>query len=432
MSQQSGPSKRISVKTHRMTLLSVVFIQAVMVTIIMSWMISALHEYEFIKRTMSTPNDPDFYLLFIGDYSYRIMNWCNIFIGIWYQLFFALDAHLHRNSLQVAVIPVVNALLLIIQAHDYALMTVVQKCFFDVEEALTNIVRLGGVVDFKTSIDPPEICAKSGLYGTSTNQPVMFFSEETLSDMQSKHQALLNAKYMCLANLMIVSLVLTIMCYPAFRTSREYSWRIYRIQGADIKQRNVLDRYHLFLLLLKLNIYFAMCDGMVYLFQVAVRWISDFSRLKVEFDDEMPDLKAGGYAPDYLMITSSFWCFLSALVFYFLGVRAIRKCIYWLMTLLLLVYIVQIAIEGRLCKYLIDKKAQNMVAASPNKYIYWALIVGVEMTFDAVIVVLGMLLLQDFGQGLAELVKDMEVYKPWIFKKKPKHLKVVKERFDID
>jgi hypothetical protein len=47
--------------------------------------------------------------------------------------------------------------------------------------------------------------------------------------------------------------------YVAYRLFAELGWSIYKEQGADIKKRTILQRYHIFILLLKLNVYFFVC-----------------------------------------------------------------------------------------------------------------------------------------------------------------------------
>jgi hypothetical protein len=44
--------------------------------------------------------------------------------------------------------------------------------------------------------------------------------------------------------------------FVAYRLFAELGWSIYKEQGADIKKRTILQRYHIFILLLKLNVYF--------------------------------------------------------------------------------------------------------------------------------------------------------------------------------
>lgn len=47
--------------------------------------------------------------------------------------------------------------------------------------------------------------------------------------------------------------------FVAYKLFAELGWSIYKEQGADIKRRTILQRYHIFILLLKLNVYFFVC-----------------------------------------------------------------------------------------------------------------------------------------------------------------------------
>ena len=361
---------------------------------------------------------------------YHFCNWLNVLAGVWFQFFFDLDSHLHHNAMQVLVIPVFNALLLGIQSYEFALMVATKSCYFGIEEELVSRQASTSNTDNFTIKYPP-VCEDSltaliDLLGKNEfkNKPSVF---------QDNHYHLQNAYNLSLTALVFMVVFFIGICFLSFRTYRDYGWSIYQINGADIQKRDVLMRYHVFMLALKLNIYFAICDALPFLLHVLDFSLFDPGSMITEFQYDINDIKQGGYGRIILMIVSSAWCLFSALLFYFVGVHAIRRCNYWLMGLLLVVYLVQVFIEGRYCIFMLDVLVpEYTIIVAISYYIYWGVIIAVEMAFDIFIVLLGSWVMYDFKHGLAELVNDMYDNKPWIFKKKPEHLKPKKERFIID
>ena len=366
---------------------------------------------------------------FFGDSLFRQFNWLNILVGVWFQFFFALDSHLHHNAMQVLAIPVLNALLLGIQSFEYSLMAATKWCYFGIEEAM--VIRQASTNNSNYTIHAPPVCQDTGtrlVYHVTPN-----LLKNKLPYYQANHYHLQNAYNLCLSTLVIMAVLFIILCYLSFKTYRDYGWSIYRINGADIQKRNVLKIYHVFMLALKLNIYFALCDALPYLIQIIEEWVLLPNFLPANIRKDAQDFKQGGYGGSILFILSSAWCLLSALLFYFVGVFAIRKCNYWLMALLLVVYLAQIFIEGRYCLYMLNVEVSDKMPKVLNDYsTYLGVIIAIEMAFDIVILLLGSWVMYNFKNGLTELVNDMYEYKPWIFKRKPEHLKPKKERFVID
>ena len=331
--------------------------------------------------------------------------------------------------MQVLAIPCFNALLLGIQVHEFILMISTRACYLGVDEMLLNasLESRNDVV----IITKPKACENTRLYDSEFSRFQYFFTNDSDS-YQANHYYLENAYNLSLSTVVIMTVGFVGICYLSFRTYRDYGWSIYRINGADIQKRNVLMRYHVFMLALKLNIYFAICDAFPYLFHTAHQ-LAVFPDMVMEgLKADAEDFKRGGYSTAILVVVSTGWCLLSAALFFFVGVHAIRKCNYWLMGLLLVVYLVQVFIEGRYCLYLLVVKVPGLHRPAYHIYIYWGVIVAIEMAFDIFIVLMGCWVTYDFKNGLSQLVNDMYENKPWILFKKPEHLQPKKERFIID
>ena len=324
--------------------------------------------------------------------------------------------------MQVLILPVFNALLLAIQCYEYTLGEITLWCLQGIQQ---------GIVDDKSSnVTVPALCDNS--------QIVYFEDPQTLYISQTASQAFLTsysnmytAFSLTLAILIVILLVTLAMCWLAFHTYKCFRWSIYRINGADIHKRNIITRYHVFILALKLNIFFAICDFAVFASQRISLLIYKPEVIIARFTNSEEEFQHGGYAEYILMLASSMWCLLSACLFFFVGIRAIRMCNYWLMGLLLAVYIVQVFVQGRVCLYLFQVAVPTVERRLKDTDFYLGVIVALEMAIDIFIILMGSWVMYDFRHGLSQLVNEIYENRPWIFRKKPDHLNA-KERFVID
>ena len=410
------------------TLLCVLCIHAIIVTCLMFAVISEMFKYEVIWNQIRPPNDHNYLEIFRVDHILRRFNWFAVIFGVWFELFFAVDSQLHHNAMQVLVIPVFNGLLFAVQCYEFVLMAATKTCFEGVQSALE--------VGFTASADNitipiPDACAYTNLV-LIKNRDERWFSRHTLAIYQSNHPHLPNALNLSLATVVIMSVLFLGICCLSFKTYRHYGWTIYRINGADIQKRDVLTRYHVFILALKLNIYFAACTAVPFLFTLIGALVFDLPDSSRTFQRQSNEIRNGGYGIAILTLVISAFCMMSVFLFYFVGIRAIRKNNYWLMGLLLVVYLVQVCLEGRYVYFwlVVDLSLERKEQILLNYYL--GTIVAVEMAFDIFIVLMGSWVMYDFKHGLSRLVNEMYEHKPWILFKKPEHLQPKKERFVID
>lgn len=418
-------------RSYARLLLAFLALEAIVVSCLLASTIAELYKFEAVRTEYMIRNKIQYYDLVVGDYMYHILNWFNVLIGMWFQFGFAIDSYIHHNSMQVLVLPFFNALLTGIQIHEFLLVSAVRRCHEAIPQSIDTSLLKGLNDGYIANIKLPAECRTTVLYDLM-DQTRLRISSTTLSLYKDNHNLLLNAFNLSLATVILMCLFFIIICYLAFNTYRDYGWIIYRINGANIQKRNTLTRFHLFMLALKLNIYFSLCDAFVYLFTIVNNLVFDPEVVRQTFETDAADLTAGGYASNILMIVSSAWCLLSALLFYFVGIHAIRRRKFCLMVLLLVVYLVQVFIEGRACLYWLAVYVPSAEPIQKSYYIYWGVIYAIEMAFDGFIVVMGCWVLYDFGNGLADMVNDMFDNKPWVVVKKPDHLNVKKERFVVE
>ena len=406
------------------------FMQAVLASILLGYMISELHRYDAVWNSVIGPlGTMNSGFRFFLNIRFRRITWFNILCGFWFQFFFALDSHFHQNAAQVLVIIAFNLFLLINQIADFAFMTISRDALDSVQSILTERFSDSSVTN--TTINMLDISNQYYDFAYAENGSLTF-GPNAVSLFLAQEQYLLNAYNINFTLLIIVSLFAILVSYFAFMTSRDYGWSIYEVNGACIKKRDMITRYHIFMLALKLNIYFSICDFAAFFYYVFLLARFDSSKLAAIFAGAAEDFKHFGYAAMILVIVSASWCLISALLFYFAGVHAIRKSNYWLMGLVLVVYLIQIFIQARLALYKLNVAYYNHPYVQKADDVYLASIVLVEIVLDIFIIGMGAWVMYDFKDGLANLVNAMYDNRPWLFTKKPQHLTKSKIRMVID
>ncbi|KAI8806147.1 hypothetical protein BJ742DRAFT_370749 [Cladochytrium replicatum] len=116
----------------------------------------------------------------------------------------------------------------------------------------------------------------------------------------------------------IVAVISLVFCvaswYIALRTYKNWGWQIYhRSTGADLNKRAILRRYHLFVMLMKYNVYF--CAGMIVQFIIVLFFQSS---------DRQTAGKANAFT-DKATLTWLIVVTAVALVYFVLGWLAVRR-----------------------------------------------------------------------------------------------------------
>lgn len=141
-----------------------------------------------------------------------------------------LNASFSRNSLQVMAASAFNALLFV--------YSIVQ--FLQVEALATGLELCLGIVapSSRAQVEHLQLCIQP----TTTGLQAIDLIKSTLSIRIS---------------IIALSLAFSLIgFFLAYRAYLEFGWSVWQQQGADIRKRNILRLYHIFLLLLKVNVYF--------------------------------------------------------------------------------------------------------------------------------------------------------------------------------
>ncbi|KAI8833579.1 hypothetical protein BJ741DRAFT_611470 [Chytriomyces cf. hyalinus JEL632] len=197
--------------------------------------------------------------------------------------------------------------------------------------------------------------------------------------------------------------------FLGLKTYQEYGWSLYQIQGASIKRKWIITRYHLFILLLKANIFFTLgfATQMIAAFYYSDKGVSDRKRMlstpwtlgATNQTIVIADYSGQISGPKNFLLPSAIAGAIVATCSYILGWSAIRRCsknlMYAFLAIMFLDFIA--AFYGLVAVYS-DQKYE--ITRTPL-----ALFCMVQMLINLVTWVVGFMNMRDFGRGLRELLQ---------------------------
>ncbi|KAJ3230288.1 hypothetical protein HDU81_004624 [Chytriomyces hyalinus] len=196
--------------------------------------------------------------------------------------------------------------------------------------------------------------------------------------------------------------------FLGIKTYQEYGWSLYQIQGASIMRKWIITRYHLFILLLKANIFFTLgfATQMIAAFYYSDKGVSDRKRMlstpwTLGSSNQtiiIADYSGNISGPKNYLLPSAIVGGIVATCSYILGWSAIRRCsknlMYGFLALMFLDFIA--AFYGLVAVYS-DQKYE--ITRTPL-----ALFCMIQMLINVVTWVVGFMNMRDFELGLRELL----------------------------
>jgi hypothetical protein len=116
-----------------------------------------------------------------------------------------------------------------------------------------SIVQNSQVDKLKRSL---EICYGFVVPRTEEEFAQLAFCTDFTSTFQEALDLIDSTRVLRISIIVLMVFFNIIGAFVAYRLFAELGWSIYKSQGADIQKRSILRRYHVFILLLKLNVYF--------------------------------------------------------------------------------------------------------------------------------------------------------------------------------
>ncbi|ORY46905.1 hypothetical protein BCR33DRAFT_848940 [Rhizoclosmatium globosum] len=192
-----------------------------------------------------------------------------------------------------------------------------------------------------------------------------------------------------------------------YKTYQEYGWSMYQVQGASIERKWIMTRYHLFILVLKFNIFFTLgfVSQMVAAFYYSQKGVTDQLQMFntpwiLGPTNETTVIMPNDYTkvPKNLLLPLSIVAIVAASLSYLFGWNAIRKCNKLLMLSFLGLLLADFAaVVYGLQAVFTDKKYEITKDAL-------ALFCFLQIIINLVTWIIGFQNIRDFDKGLKDLL----------------------------
>ena len=196
-------------------------------------------------------------------------------MAMWFIVGYSIDSFLIKNSMQTIYIPIFHAYMACVFIIQDAIFDEIKSCITGIGELLAD--EVSAFVSNGTSLANPafESQVSTLTYSNkctfvSATHSLREYRELDIGASNSSFQVLMETledsrgsldkiSQMYTAVACIVAFCLLINAFLSFQAFKDIGWTIYRVQGADIKKRTILRHYHLFMSLLRAEMFFGYC-----------------------------------------------------------------------------------------------------------------------------------------------------------------------------
>lgn len=243
----------------------------------------------------------------------------------------AADAWVSKNTMQVVAIALFNVFTCVYSVIQIFHLKNVYNC--GVEYITTNTVENSLRLAYKLSRQSPE-CPKTDAFLMNGPPGTIIIDGKTVQVANSisnleEGSDRIQLGLEIIERLIPIAAVISSLCilysiigfFTSFKVYQEYGWRLLQKNGASLHKRNLLKRYHLFILLMKLNVFFS-CGiiiqmiGAVYYYQ----------------KQAVIDMESTKSLSKYAVVTACAIMALVAVFYYAVGWFAVKRSSYVLMT----------------------------------------------------------------------------------------------------
>ena len=191
----------------------------------------------------------------------------------------------------------------------------------------------------------------------------------------------------------------TIASVIAVYVHRDYGWTLVRLNGACLQTKLVLNRFHLFILLLKLNIFHFVC--------VLAEYVCGTIYLKrqYELEIELP-LDGAGLNNDMSNLLIPYAVLMSVvfIFYYYFGIEGVQKANIIATVLFLLLTLLIVSINSYLMYVVFNEVEFEFM------WISFSLFSGVNIIINIATFIVAVYCIKDFGkEGRAKVFKKMTI-----------------------
>ncbi|KAJ3172728.1 hypothetical protein HDU88_006058 [Geranomyces variabilis] len=190
-----------------------------------------------------------------------------IFVMVYFALFIlalvfqaalTAEAYVHKNTMQTLAVAIFNVACFgysIVQVQQFEKLTTCNEAWMSaIKEGFPKNDLRGAWDEAKNNSKECQATTPRGFTLAQNDKMTM----RELMDMASISDAPVTvARLVSYAIIGVLFVTSSLSCFLAYKVYREYGWHIFQSQGASLVKKRLLRHIHLFILLLKVNLYFS-------------------------------------------------------------------------------------------------------------------------------------------------------------------------------
>ncbi|KAI8585190.1 hypothetical protein BDZ88DRAFT_433656 [Geranomyces variabilis] len=190
-----------------------------------------------------------------------------IFVMVYFALFIlalvfqaalTAEAYVHKNTMQTLAVAIFNVACFgysIVQVQQFEKLTTCNEAWMSAIKKGFPGNNLGGAWD-EAKANSRE-CDRTTPRGFTLAQKDKVTMQELMDMATISDDPVTVARLVSYAIIGVLFVTSSLSCFLAYKVYREYGWHIFQSQGASLVKKRLLRHVHLFILLLKVNLYFS-------------------------------------------------------------------------------------------------------------------------------------------------------------------------------
>ncbi|KAH6566017.1 hypothetical protein BASA60_009668 [Batrachochytrium salamandrivorans] len=384
------------------------FIQAILMTVLQDILIISLLGFTNAVFTTTTSGFSPYIAVYQG----------LLIIALFFQLLGSLDAYLLRNSMQVIAVGGFQALIIMYSCAQIVQMYSFRQCVNDYRAIgmsdMNNLTQAAAIWDLEQGGCPFRTINKvnSTFYFTIGDPTTA--TPRDISIAMSKNMSTIHTSISISYAILVLMLLFTVIgAFISQKTIEIYGWSVFYSHGADLAKREILRRYHLFIVLLKLNVYFS--AGIVLQMFSALY----FSQTVQTTMSTIPGDVGSAIAPatNETMISQQasarriVFCIASAIVlfvavlYYFFGYYGIQRG----SRLFMILFFIVMACNMSAVTFAFSEAVFNDLYRVIR--LWFSLFVVIQFILNVFTIISAVICMRDFDSGLPEIAKSLGAIK---------------------
>ncbi|KAI8915466.1 hypothetical protein DFJ77DRAFT_462769 [Powellomyces hirtus] len=242
-----------------------------------------------------------------------VMVYFGLFVlGMLFQAALTCEAYIHKNTMQTIAVAVFNVACFgysVVQVYQLKPLGVCNDLYRKaIQEGWPNTIRdrFDVWVRDYPECDTVDLKWMPGSRWGPRGEAAKFSAATMLANVDHANNHLHTATIFGYAVIGVMFVMAAASCFLAYKVYREYGWHIFQQQGASLVKKRLLRHVHLFILFLKVNLYFSF--GIVLQIVVAMvlnkiaKMARDEEKFKASVNQQNPS-----DPPDSITAQSEFW-----------------------------------------------------------------------------------------------------------------------------